>query len=364
MGKPLEWIVDQDACREILNLTTGVFDPLKGFLNSADYRSVVDDMHLTDGAPWTIPITLDVPEDHIGASKGVEKVILKTTGGNAVAELMIEDIYTVDFNNDIGKIFGTQDIKHPGVAKEAARSRLRIGGSVRLFGYEDPLFPEYSLTPEKTRKIFREKGWKTVTGFQTRNVIHNAHEYLQRIALEITDGLFIQPLIGWKKSDDMSPLAIVKSYETMLRRFYSPERVVFGLLKTPMRYAGPREAVFHAIIRRNYGCTHFIVGRDHAGVGDYYGKYEAQELCGQFNDLGIQILNLCGPYYCKECTAVVTEKTCPHGDKHMFSISGTYVRSQFLKGESPPPHLMREEIACVLRELAEKKQLFNSDCEV
>ena len=361
MAKTPELTVGQDACLEILNLVTGVFDPLKGFLNSSDYKSVVENMHLTDGAPWTIPITLDIPEEVARGVMRSDTVVLKNEGGSAIAELTVEDVYKVNFENDIKKIFGTEESAHPGVAKEITRSLFRIGGPIRLLGYADPLFPEHSLIPAQTRKIFKEKGWKTVAGFQTRNAIHRAHEYLQRIALEVTDGLFIQPLIGWKKAGDMSSLAIVRSYEMMVKDFYSPDRVVLGLLKTPMRYAGPREAVFHALIRRNFGCTHFIVGRDHAGVGDYYGKYEAQDLCGTFNDLGIQILKLSGPYYCEKCAMVVTEKTCAHGDAHSVSISGTYMRSQFSKGESPPPHLMREEIAGILLDLAKKKQLFNAD---
>ncbi len=354
-----ELTVNQDACWEMANLATGVFDPLQGFLNSSDYKSVVEDMHLASGAPWTIPITLDIPEDVARAVMRSDIVILKNAQDEAIAELDVEDVYKVNFVNDVKKIFGTEERAHPGVAKEMARSPFRVGGRIRRLEHVDTLFPEYSLTPAQPRKIFKEKGWKTVTGFQTRNAIHRAHEYLQRIALEVTDGLFIQPLIGWKKAGDMSPLAVVRSYEMMVKHFYSPERVVLGLLKTPMRYAGPREAVFHALIRRNFGCTHFIVGRDHAGVGGYYGKYEAQKFCGEFNNLGIKILKLCGPYYCEKCAMVVTEKTCPHGDAHAASISGTYLRSQFLKGEFPPSHLMRQEVAAVLKELAEKKQLFN-----
>lgn len=363
MGQP-ELIINQDACWEILNLASGVFDPLNGFLNERDYRSVVDEMRLSSGSPWTMPITLDVPEDLVRTIARNDAVLLKTESGEAVAEINVEDIYKVDFSRDIKSVFGTADLKHPGVAKEAARSPFRVGGLVKLLEYADALFPEHSLTPAQTRKIFKEKGWKTITGFQTRNAIHRAHEYLQRIALEITDGLFIQPLIGWKKGDDMSPLAVVRSYEIMLDNFYPSARVTLGLLKTPMRYAGPREAVFHALVRRNFGCTHFIVGRDHAGVGNYYGKYEAQELCSQFKDLGIQILNLCGPYYCNKCANIVTEKTCSHGDGDILSVSGTYVRSQFMSGKPPSPNLMRPEISEVLLELAAKRQLFNADAAV
>jgi len=214
------------------------------------------------------------------------------------------------------------------------------------------------LTPAETKKIFKQNNWLTVTGFQTRNPIHTAHECLQRKALEITDGLFIQPLIGWKKKGDFTPEAVVKAYEKMIARFFPPHRVQLAMLRTPMRYAGPREAVFHALIRRNFGCTHFVVGRDHAGVGNFYGKYDAHKLCRQFNDLGIKILYLQGPYYCKKCGTVVTEDDCRHGPEQAIPISGTEIRSLLSQGKVPPRELMREEIADVLLALQKKDRLF------
>ena len=354
----VELAVDQDACLEISNIAQGVFSPLNGFLNEADYRHVVEDMHLKKGEPWTIPITLEISRDKVKDIKTASILLLKNSQGVSLARLFVEDVYKINPEEDVKKIFRTDDPRHPGVAKEMSRCEYRVGGRIEALGAEDNSFLEYSLAPAQVKKIFQEKGWKTITGFQTRNPIHRAHEYLQRIAMEISDGVFIQPLIGWKKGDDFSPAAVVKSYENMMRDFYSPKNTMFGVLKTPMRYAGPREAVFHAIIRRNFGCTHFIVGRDHAGVGNYYGKYDAQEFSKQFNNLGIEILALRGPYYCFQCKGIVTEKSCLHGEQAMLAISGTHVRSLLRCGQRPPEEYMRPEIADVLIKLSQSRELF------
>jgi len=356
-----ELILDQDDCLEVFNIGNKTFHPLKGFMDSADYKNVVNNMHLDNGEPWTIPVTLDIPEDNVKSFIKEDKVLLKNLMGKCIAELCVEDVYKIDLEGDIKKIFGTSDGAHPGVARERARFPYRIGGAINVLVDRDEDFTEHSFSPQETRRKFQENGWKTVVGFQTRNPIHNAHEYLQKIGLEMADGIFIQPLIGWKKGDDFSPMAVVKSYEKMLECFYPKSRAMFGVLKTPMRYAGPREAVFHAIIRRNFGCTHFIVGRDHAGVGGYYDKYAAHQLTKNFSDLGIEILCLCGPYYCTRCAAIVTEKTCPHGEEFSMSVSGTEVRSLLSKGERPPATYMRQEIADVLIELRERNQLFCKD---
>lgn len=358
MSKIIELIIDEDAVCEAINIGNATFDPLQGFMDSADYKAVVEDMRLKDGSPWTIPVTLDIPEDRVADFTKAGKAVLKDRFGERVAELSINGVYKVDFNNDIKKIFGTDDHKHPGVEKETSRSPYRVGGPLDVFRPTDGLFPEHSLSPGQARERFQENGWKTIVGFQTRNPIHRAHEYLQRIGMEIADGIFIQPLIGWKKADDFSPLAVAKSYEKMLECFYPKSKVLLGFLKTPMRYAGPREAIFHAIIRRNYGCTHFIIGRDHAGVGNYYGKYEAHQLSSRFDDLGIEILRLSGPYHCKVCDGIVTEKTCPHGKKHALSISGTRTRSLLFAGEMPSGVYMRKEISEVLLELGKSGELF------
>lgn len=358
MAKAIEHMIDNDTCLEVYNIGQGVFTPLKGFMDSADYKNVVGNMRLDNGLPWSIPVTLDIPEDRAGGFIKADKAILKNKNNEPVAELVIEDVYKVDFANDIAKIFGTNKKAHPGVHKETSRSPFRVGGPIKVLKYEDYFFPQYSLSPMDAKKKFKEKGWKTIVGFQTRNPIHRAHEYLQRIGMEIADGIFIHPLIGWKKADDFSPIAVVKSYEKMLESFYPKNKAIFAVLKTPMRYAGPREAIFHAIIRRNYGCTHFIVGRDHAGVGNYYGKYAAHELSSKFDDLGIEILKLSGPYYCQKCEGIVTENTCPHEEEYTLAVSGTKVRSLFLSGKRPPEEYMRREISDVLIKLGKKGKLF------
>ena len=358
MSRTTTLTVSLETCVEIYNIGNGAFGPLKGFMDSADYRSVVENMHLDSGEPWTIPITLDVPEDKVEKVIKSERLNLTDHKGLEVAELIVEDLYKADFENDIKKVFGTDDIAHPGVRKETARSIYRVGGPLEVFEHKAHFFSEYSLSPAQAREQFSKNRWQSIAGFQTRNPLHRAHEHLQRIAMEIVDGLFIHPLIGWKKQGDFSPEAVIKAYEKMVEEFYPKKSVVLGTLETPMRYAGPREAVFHAIIRRNFGCTHFIVGRDHAGVGDYYGKYDAHKLCRQFNDLGIEILALCGPYYCSKCGAVVTEKSCPHDSAHALSISGTQVREMLEKGIRPPVEYMRPEIADVLIRLQKEDKLF------
>lgn len=357
----VELTVEPEVWVEAANITDGVLHPLAGFMDSKDYHSVVENMRLDNGEPWTIPVTLDVPEEKVQDVIKAGKVTLMVSGGIAVAEVDVEDVFKVDNANDLEKVFGTQSLKHPGVAKEVGRPKYRVGGAIRLLRVMDQAYPEYGLTPQQTKTLFNKMGWKTIVGFQTRNPIHRSHEYLQRIGLELTDGLFVQPLIGWKKADDLSAEAVMNSYKKMLAEFYPSNRVVLGALLTPMRYAGPREAVFHAIIRRNYGCTHFIVGRDHAGVGGFYEKYAAHKLCHKFTDLGIQILTLCGPYYCGKCETIVTEKTCPHGEDFCLDISGTQVRAMLKNGERPPIEYMRSEIADHLIELAETGALFVGD---
>lgn len=350
--------ISDESWVEACNIGNGTFSPLKGFMDSADYRSVVEDMRLNNGEPWTIPITLDVPEGKTGEIMKKSRVLLVNKEDEEVAELSVEDVYKVNYANDLKKVFVRDDKRHPGVKKELSRSQYRVGGPIRLLKYEKTFFSKYFLQPEDTKKIFLRNKWKTITGFQTRNPLHRAHEHLQRVVMEVVDGVFIQPLVGWKKEGDFSSIAIIKAYERMIRDFYPSERVVLGVLKTPMRYAGPREAVFHALIRKNFGCTHFIVGRDHAGVGGYYGKYDAHRLCARFNDLGIKIFALQGPYYCRKCKCVVTEKTCPHGEKHASHISGTGIRAKLKKGMRPAEKYMRKEITNVLLGLGRKKRLF------
>ena len=242
--------------------------------------------------------------------------------------------------------------------KERQRSKWRLGGEVKVTKYYNNEFSKFYRSPSQTREIFKEYQWDTIVGFQTRNPPHRAHEYLQRVGMEVCDGIFIHPLIGWKKRDDFSPYAVLSGYKKLLEKYYPKDRAVLGTLVTPMRYAGPREAVFHALIRKNYGCTHFIIGRDHAGVGNFYGKYEAHELVRSFDDLGIEVLYLHEPYHCSRCGGITTDKTCSHGNEHVTDISGTQMRTMLKEGIRPPKEQMREEISEVLISLSKSDKLF------
>lgn len=350
--------IHRDSELDLYNIHDGVLAPLDGFMDSKNYKSVVEVMHLLNGDAWTIPITLDISETELRKVSGNELINLKNSNGQVIGEMNVEDVYRTNLENDVPKIFGTRDMKHPGVAKEVARSPYRVGGKIRVISGERALKLPYTLKPIETRQIFKELGWKTVAGFQTRNPIHRAHEYLQSLAMEVVDGIFLHPLIGWKKCGDVMPEALIASYEYMIENIYPKSKVVLGTLTTPMRYAGPREAVFHAIIRRNHGCTHFIVGRDHAGIGNYYGKYEARDFCKGFSNLGIKILDFCGPYYCHACGSIVTERTCPHSDRHAIDVSGTEIRFHLGKGERPPEEYMRSEIADILIKMGKEGRLF------
>lgn len=332
--------IDEETLQDIINIETGLLYPLKGFMNEADFRSVVDRYTLSDGQVFTIPITLDVPED---TSLEFGQILHLAFRGKHVADMEVEDTYRLT-DVDIEKVFHTLDMEHPGVKKEKERSSLRVGGKTTL---TDQTLLQGALKPEEAKKIFADKGWKTVVGFQTRNPVHKAHEHLQRIGLEVCDGLFINPIIGWKKPGDFTQEAVVAAYERMVEEFYPKHSVYMAGLKTQMRYAGPREAVFHATIRRNLGCTHFIIGRDHAGVGGFYGAYDAHALARELSnkyDLGIQLLLLHEPYYCKKCGMVVSEKNCSHYETDRIEISGTIIRKYINEGTIPDEIMLRREI--------------------
>jgi sulfate adenylyltransferase len=349
--------IDHDAYLEATNFCHGVFHPLDGFMNEADYRGVVKDMHTNSGVLWPIPITLTVPKERVSEIEKSERITL-SFHNMKVGELTQSGIFEVVANADAASVFGTDDPAHPGVNRELHRSRYRIGGRIVLNKTYHSEFPEWDLTPTQTKYLFAQNGWQKIASFQTRNPPHLAHEYLQRVAMEISDGILIQPLIGWKKRGDFTPLAIMGAYEIMIRDFY-PGHAVLTTLRTPMRYAGPREAVFHAILRRNHGCTAFIVGRDHAGVGTYYGKYEAQDLAKSLaKEIGIEILTLAGPRYCSRCACISTERTCNHGQESIIDISGTEMRRLLISRTAPDQRLMRAEISKYLIELSSKGQLF------
>lgn len=334
--------ISDETLQDIINIETGLLFPLDGFMRENDFRSVVDNYTLEDGQVFPIPITLDIPERIYHLITGTEVIDLMKDGV-CVAQICVESKFQIT-NRDICRIFCTLDDAHPGVYKEKKRSVYRVGGKTELLKKE---FLESALQPENTRNIFKEKGWKTVVGFQTRNPIHKAHEYIQRLGLEMCDGLFVNPITGWKKKGDFTEEAVMEAYKEMFREFYPQDRVYLAGLKTQMRYAGPREAVFHAIIRRNLGCTHFIIGRDHAGVGNYYGAYDAHDLAEKIMseyDLGIQFVLTREPYYCAKCKQIVTDRTCRHYFTDRMEISGTIIRGYISTGHIPDEMMMRNEI--------------------
>jgi sulfate adenylyltransferase len=336
------------TAREVSDLDmlgVGALSPLEGFMGRDDYERVVEEMRLANGLAWALPVCLAVPAPPQG-----DRVALADESGRLLAVLDVEETYEYDKEREAERCFRTTDTDHPGVARLFAQDPLYLSGRVTVFDRVPPAFPELARDPAQTRAVFAERGWKRVVGFQTRNPIHRAHEYLTKVALETVDGLLIHPLVGETKSDDVPAATRVECYRVLVDRYYPADRVVVSAFPAAMRYAGPREAIWHAICRKNYGCSHFIVGRDHAGVGSYYGTYDAQLIFDEFepHELDIEPMFFEHSFWCKVCGSMASAKTCPHsGDDHVF-LSGTKVRDLLGQGELPPVEFSRPEVAEVL----------------
>jgi sulfate adenylyltransferase len=330
-------------------IATGVYSPLTGFLGQADYRNVVERMRLADGTPWSVPITLGVSQDDAKRYRGE---VALTQNGQIIGVLTVTEQYTPDRSLEAREVYRTTDAAHPGVAALYAQGEVNLAGPIKLFRLSRGEFPKHHLTPLETREAFKARGWRTVVAFQTRNPIHRAHEYLHKVALETIDGLFLNPLVGSTKSDDVPAATRMHAYEVLLEKYYPASRVLLGAYPAAMRYAGPREAILHAISRKNYGCTHFIVGRDHAGVGTYYGTYDAQQIFDAYtkDEIGIEIIKFEHTFYCKTCGSIISSRTCPHDSSHHLTLSGTKVRELLSKGDHLPAEFTRPEVAEVLRE--------------
>ncbi|MEH1897990.1 MAG: sulfate adenylyltransferase [Nostoc sp.] len=343
--------LDDRAVSDVEMIAIGAFSPLTGFMNQEDYDRTVTEMRLANGLVWSIPITLSVSEEVVSPLQEGSLIRLDNSRGEFIAVLQLTQKYNYDKTREAIKVYRTDDVKHPGVHVLYNQGIVHLAGDIWLLQREPhPQFPTYQIDPAASRQLFKDKGWKTIVGFQTRNPIHRAHEYIQKCALEIVDGLFLHPLVGATKEDDIAADVRMRCYEILLEHYYPLDRVTLAINPAAMRYAGPREAIFHALVRKNYGCTHFIVGRDHAGVGDYYGTYDAQYIFDEFapSELGIVPMKFEHAFYCMRTKQMATSKTSPSRPEERIHLSGTKVREMLRRGELPPPEFSRPEVAAEL----------------
>ncbi|MBI4467520.1 MAG: sulfate adenylyltransferase [Acidobacteria bacterium] len=346
---------------DLMLLGVGGFSPLEGFLTSADYHSVVREGRLASGLPWTIPIILPVSADVAAAVRLGDEIGLWTLGNHLLGTLEVRDKFRYDKEEQARKVFGTTDRHHPAVDYLHNCGEVLVGGPISLLDLPpvDPCYESFLLHPRETRYLFQQKGWRTVVGFQTRNPVHRAHEYIQKCALETVDGLLLHPLVGETKSDDIPGPVRMECYRALMDHYYPRDRVVLSVFPAAMRYAGPREAIFHAVVRKNYGCTHFIVGRDHAGVGNFYGPYDAQRIFERYtpDELAITPMFFDFTFYCRRCAHIVSEKTCRHDEDDRIFFSGTRVRELLARGQSLPEEFTRPEIARILAAASRRHEL-------
>jgi len=348
--------ITTEQAKTVENLATGVYSPLEGFMTKAEAEKVLSENRLLSGEAWTIPVLFDLKEAEVRELKFFQsnsRECQKTLEASPVALwhnelplalLWVEEAYTLEKAVLAGEVYGTLDKKHPGVQKVYSQGDYFLGGKIDLINFTRTPYALYKLTPAQTRALFKNRGWQTIVAFQTRNAPHLGHEYVQKTALTFADGLFINPVIGKKKKGDFSDQAIIDSYLVLLDKYYRKENTALSILEYEMQYGGPKEAIHHAIIRKNFGCTHFIVGRDHAGVGSYYGPYDAQKIFQEFPDLGIVPVNFSSFFFCKRCNSVANDKICPHGPADHIEYSGTRIREFFEEGGESLEDLMRREV--------------------